>query len=442
MTALGLTDLRGRCRLTGLGYFPLRDESTFSSLMRLGWLNIFNRREIADYCIGPEMAVPNFANFTPPKWLRSEQALRSLGWTLPNNLEQRIHKQFASEYYVAWNFHRLKFCPLCMEGLYHAVWFQLRRLQRCPVHDCQLVEICMSCGAQSPSYSFDSSVFNTPYLCSNCCNPFSGAPPSIDAHEVIRETSSLFENAFVDYRAWLERVDLKRYYRLWPERDGNGWSGWCDVGSIKEHYFNYVSEMPSEIAPISRSDLVVLGWRTRMFDDDESDYRGSSIYDNGDEMIRVLQVFLRYMKPWVFEGISEDKQQSIRDQYHESASINPQNFDVRQLTYLIVEHSHNWYFGPRKGQLGRMCSWRNRIPKVAYCAYLYGIYSGIYHSLHKLRRCGATTWLPTNWFCIDDYLIAICTVSSDGVHSGRIVFPEVTGMPMLLRFCRIEPADS
>lgn len=335
-------DSPGHCTLTGLGYLPLPDESTFSSLMRLGWLNVFNRRELADYCIGTDKTVPNFANFSPPKWLRSELALRSLGWELPNNIEQRIFQQFENEHYIAWNFHQLQFCPLCMEGLYHAVWFQLRRLQRCPVHDCKIVDTCMSCGARSVPYSFDLHVFNTPYLCGNCGNPFSGAPPSTDAHEVIRESSALYESAFVEYHAWLERVDLKHYHLLWPAHDDNGWFGWCDVGSVKAHYFNVVSEMPRDIAPPPRNDLVVLRWRTCMYDDHVSDHRGSSVYENGDEMIRVLQVFLRHMKPWVFAGIPEESVLNIRDKYRASASINPQDYDPRHLAYLIVEYSHDW----------------------------------------------------------------------------------------------------
>lgn len=426
-------DSAAPCRLTGLQYSPLPDESTFSALMRLAWLNVFDRRELADYCIGPGRAVPHFAEFRSLKWVQSDLIFRSLGWTLPNSIEPRIHAKFSNEAELSWNFHNLKFCPLCMEGLYHAIWFQLRNLQRCPLHDCRLVETCMSCGARSPAYEFESQIFDNAYRCATCGKPFSGAPPDVEAHEVLRGGMAQVEKSFAEYHAWLERVDLKAYHRHWPEKPASGWDRWCCVKSIQEHYLHRISVMPSEIAPPARNDLIALCWKTRMFVDDRFDCRNSSVYENGDEMELVLNVFLRCLLPWAFSGVSDTEQEAIRARFDGNEPIYPQDFDAKQLAYLIVEGSHRWFFGPRKGQLGRMKSWCNRVPKVAYCAYLYGVYAGIYHSLKKMQRRGQIAWAPYGFYRVSDYLIAMCSVSREE-HSGRIIFPEVPGMPLLLKF--------
>lgn len=424
------------CRLTGLRYTPLPHESTFSALMRLAWLNAFNRRELADYCIGSGKPVPNGADFYTLKWMRSESISRSFGWKLPSEVELAISGKFSDLFWVLWSFNVLKYCPICMEGLYHSHWFQLKTLQRCPVHNCKLMVTCMSCGAPSPKYRFDSAVVNSRYLCATCGKPFCGVSPNIEAHEFFRESSGLLEEVFRDYRTWLERFERENFHMLWPEHEYHEWFKWCDVRSIQAHFIHQISKLPSEIAPIPRNDLIILRWRTRMFDEEET-HPFSAIYHNGGEMRQVLRVFLRHIEPWAFSGISAADRETISNRYYEHKRLNPQDYDVKQLAYLILENTHRWPFGPRKGQLDRMSSWNNRIPRVAYCAYLYGVYSGIYHHLRRERLRGAIAWPSSSaLFYMGDYLIAMCDVSWDGVYSGRIIFPEVPGMPLLLRFGR------
>ncbi len=426
------------CRLTGLRYYPLPYESTFSALMRLAWLNAFSRRDLADYCIGYKKNIPYYADFRFPKWVRSELIFRSLGWKLPNDLELVIAVKFSGLLTSIWNFYRLKFCPICMEGMYHSYWFQLHNLQRCPVHDCQLMATCMYCGSQTPPYNFYLKSFNNPYLCAACGKPFCGASPSVDAHEVIRESARLLEEAFHDYRVWLQRFDTESLFRIWPENESYEWSSWCDLKSIRAHYIHQVSELPLEAAPIIRGDLIVLRWNTRMFDHNRVLNRNGSTYDNGHEMRKVLRVFLHHIESWVFKDVAATDLEIIKNRYRAQNQINPLDYEAKQLAYLIVESSHTWSFGPRKGVLGDMESWNNRIPKIAYCAYLYGIYAGIYHSLNCKRRRGETSWKPSTWFRISDHLIAICDVSEEGMHSGRVIFPEIPGMPILMRFGREE----
>jgi hypothetical protein len=406
--------------------------------MRFAWLNAFNRRDLADYCIGYKKTIPYYAEFRFPKWVRSELIFRSLAWKLPNELELVVAEKFSDLFSTVWDFYYLKYCPICMEGLYHSYWFQLDNLQRCPVHGCQLMVTCMYCGSQTSPYNFDLKAFNKPYLCSVCGKPFCGAPPCLEAHEVIRESAGLLEEVFRDYRFWLQRFDSEDLFRIWPENESYEWSNWCNLQSIRTHYIHQISDLPSEVAPILRSDLIVLRWNTRMFDYNKPLSCDRSTYDNGHEMRKVLRVFLRHMKSWVFKDLAAADIEVIRERYRNQNQINPLDYEAKHLAYLIVESSHSWSFGPRKGVLGSMESWNNRIPKIAYCAYLYGIYAGIYHSLYCKRRRGETSWHHSNWFRISDHLIAICDVSEEGIHSGRVIFPEIPGIPILMRFGREE----
>jgi hypothetical protein len=419
-------------QVTGLRFSPLPSESSFSALTRLGWMNSFSRRDLADYIIGEDKQIPLNVEFISPKWLKTDLMSRLLGWRLPSDLEREIAYKFDTNLRALWEFRNLKFCPVCLEGLYHSYWFQLIEQKYCPLHHCELLVQCVYCGEISPSYAFQTSVFNNPYICCACKLPFCGATPNVDAHEDMRNYR-IIGSVFYDHDRWLNRYDHKKFNRLFPNEEFHGWSRWCDTQSIRTHFVNQTSEMPHEIAPIFRNDLIVLEWRIRMFDWKHEYRRRSLKLYNCRELRCVLFMFLRHIKEWAFESVSAEMQMEIRKKFHIDKRLNPHEYDLKQLSYLIVECFNNWIAVGEKSDLYPMDSWNNRIPRVAYCAYLYGFYAGIYHHLWRIRYKGQRMLESISSLCVSEYLIAICDVSGIGEHSGRVIFPEVPGMPILLK---------
>ncbi len=420
--------------LTGFRYSPLPYESTYSALMRLAWFNAFNIRDLIYYCIGPKRSAPWNRGMGFPSWIKSELLYKSTGWALPSAIERQIDKKFKSCLSGVFSHSSLKYCPVCLQSLYHSLWFQLKNLHRCPIHHCGLKEVCMHCGGESPRYSFERDCFDQPYLCRFCGNTFFGAPLEIELHLEMRNNVALLESAFRDYQLWLDRFDPEKLAILWPDVEMPSWSDWCDVLGIRIHYMNQISKMPLEIAPNPRKDLTVLRWKIRMLDNGKWIRRNRLVYQNRYDMLKTLRVFLRHIKPWVFIDVSNEEQESIEMKFLEEDFHDPQMYDPKHLAYLLVAHTHRWGFGPRKGDIGLIDDWCNRVPKVAYCAYLYSIYAGLYHKFRDLRRRKNSDRDDIFCFRAVDYSIVLSEVSEEGVHFGRTIFPTIDGLPILLRF--------
>lgn len=423
-------------KLTGLRFSPLPSESSFSALTRLAWMNSFSHRDLVDYIIGKKRNIYHHLGFRCQNWVSSDLVKRLLGWTLPSDVEQEIAYKFDDNQRGVWNFDNLKFCPICLEGLYHSYWFQLEDQKICPLHQCELLTRCVCCGEISPSYHFEPTVFNSPYLCGACNMPFFGADPNIEAHEDLRGHFKTIESAFYNHEHWLARFDQKRFYEYFPKEEFYGWFRWCDRKSIRHFFINQASEIPPEIRSGVRNDLVVLEWRIQMIDGGIRSKRESFIFYNRRQIRCVMRVFLRNMMGWVFESVSATKRIRIMKKFRNEDVHNPLDYDPKHLAYMIVKEFNNWATAPRKSDIYPMSSWNNRIPRVAYLAYLYGFYAGICHRLRRLINKGQSAFEPIASLRVSDHLIAICDVTEDGVHAGRVIFPDIPGMPILLRFGR------
>jgi hypothetical protein len=98
----------------------------------------------------------------------------------------------------------LRYCPMCMQGGFHSIWFQLVALQVCPFHGCRVTERCCVCGTQMGRYGLTRELFDEPFHCSHCQLPFAGAPVGLsDSLDVwhLRET---VDASFEAYTRWMD----------------------------------------------------------------------------------------------------------------------------------------------------------------------------------------------------------------------------------------------
>jgi hypothetical protein len=98
----------------------------------------------------------------------------------------------------------VRYCPLCMQGGFHAIWFQLAALQVCPFHGCRLTDRCCACGAPMGQYGLTRELFDQPLHCSRCRLPFVGAPVEISDHLDIWHLCDAIDASFNPYARWLE----------------------------------------------------------------------------------------------------------------------------------------------------------------------------------------------------------------------------------------------
>ncbi|MES2251124.1 MAG: hypothetical protein V4645_27875 [Pseudomonadota bacterium] len=68
-----------------------------------------------------------------------------------------------------------RYCPECIKLGYQSYLFQLRELARCPIHGCDLLDVCTKCGGRTCEYAMTYRAFDTPMQCYHCGTPWSGS---------------------------------------------------------------------------------------------------------------------------------------------------------------------------------------------------------------------------------------------------------------------------
>ncbi|MBY4907425.1 TniQ family protein [Ralstonia insidiosa] len=186
---------------SGSYWSPLKAESTLSIVLRLSALNGLGV-ESARKLVTKRGSHTRKLDFYRTNWIDYERVARKFGWDwIPAEASLdgpiwRLHK-------VLWA-PQLRYCPLCMQGGFHAIWFQLAAMQVCPFHGCPLEQACQVCAASLGPYGLTGSIFKRPGCCGVCGHPFAGVP--LRQNELLEFYSQrgAVERAFAPFRAWLD----------------------------------------------------------------------------------------------------------------------------------------------------------------------------------------------------------------------------------------------
>ncbi|OEZ63900.1 MULTISPECIES: hypothetical protein [unclassified Duganella] len=110
-----------------------------------------------------------------------------------------------------WYSPQFRFCPICLQELYHTSLFQYWHLKTCPIHDVPLETACQSCGAQTPKIKLNECLFLRPYECNACSRACAGAEPDFRGHLLMRERVAMLEARFSPIASWLaDNADRRR----------------------------------------------------------------------------------------------------------------------------------------------------------------------------------------------------------------------------------------
>ena len=184
----------------GTYWSPLISESTFSIFLRLSRLNGLNAKEALKRVA--RRSSHGVRDFYRTNWIDHERVAREFGWEW-TPAEAAMDGPIWRLHRVLWA-PQLRYCPLCMQGGFHAIWFQLAALQICPLHGCSLEETCTVCATPLGPYQLVASHFHQPGSCDVCGQPFAGAPfRQCDQLDFYSQRDAV-ERAFAPFFDWLQ----------------------------------------------------------------------------------------------------------------------------------------------------------------------------------------------------------------------------------------------
>jgi hypothetical protein len=167
---------------SGADLGPLPCESSFSVLARFSWANALDAKSARTIAVREATQVSKAGDLPP------------IPWVLPSSSDVWLPGLFTRE--------RLGMCPICMSELYHSYWFDFEPLTHCPIHGCEIVTRCQSCGGDLPLRKELGRKLSRPYACRSCGCPITGEAVSLEAHLARREDMLGFENAFEELEHW------------------------------------------------------------------------------------------------------------------------------------------------------------------------------------------------------------------------------------------------
>ncbi|GJI93637.1 hypothetical protein RugamoR57_03550 [Duganella caerulea] len=128
-----------------------------------------------------------------------------------------------------WCSPRFRFCPVCLQDLYHTHLFQYWQVHSCPMHGVVLQTQCQSCGKPTPKVKENECLHRRPYECKACNKPCAGAMSDWQGHLRLRESIAFVHDRLAPIAAWLagsaeRRTDINGM-RWRPDRSLQ--HAWC-----------------------------------------------------------------------------------------------------------------------------------------------------------------------------------------------------------------------
>jgi hypothetical protein len=186
---------------TGADQAPLKSESSFGVLLRLSAFNHLGR-SLARRLFARNKSSRAGFGFYRTGWIDDHFLNAQLGWRWQSP-ESALVLPLIHLQEVLWA-PVVRYCPLCMQGGFHAIWFQLSALQVCPFHGCPLKDRCCVCGIPLGQYGSAGELFERPLHCNHCQSPFAGAPVGLSDSLDIWQIREAIDASFDPYAQWLE----------------------------------------------------------------------------------------------------------------------------------------------------------------------------------------------------------------------------------------------
>lgn len=185
----------------------LPSESFVSSLWRFAWRNGLNANTLLPYCSEDKYQKEAADN---EYWRYDhERFAQASGWNV-DDAEAVLLRSSHKEDRPFWWSRTMRYCPICLEHLYHSYWHQCEFLTHCPFDGAPLLDRCYECNSSLPAYGFHRKLLNKPYTCPTCRGPLSGIRPRIEARVAMQERSGGLAKDVSNIEHWWQALTPSR----------------------------------------------------------------------------------------------------------------------------------------------------------------------------------------------------------------------------------------
>lgn len=204
-------DESGRFPLLESDLTPLPHESIYSLLARMGQANVLSGRETLSMLTSwqSSLPIPMLAYGRGRRTFRAiaERLAKTTGWPLESICPREI--LWLDGYHDIWFNKGLVMCPECLANSYHSHWHQLRGLNRCPWHECELIDSCERCGQSLGPYAANSGFLAAPYRCPSCLASLQIAAGKDKGRAALWARRKEIDCAFAPCRRWARKVAIE-----------------------------------------------------------------------------------------------------------------------------------------------------------------------------------------------------------------------------------------
>jgi len=398
---------RPKSPYVGLDLVPLPFESGQSYLSRFAWQQGYNHLEVRG------RIQRAFAMATEGKSIHAAHPIGQLlyitGWQPTDDSEgtfewcktHSVLNQYSSDF---------RYCPICLEGLYHSYLFQWTELKTCPIHQCQLVTSCSSCGAHIRGVGY--TIGAAYYRCNFCNLALAGVELSLGLHIELRESSKLFDDRFsIIFQQFEARFDNAGIFHQFRSGD---WDltmtrsfDWCrpELPLRAAHSMQHISSQTS----LEIEGITLLRWNQRWSNTGEMKL---SLRDLKPGNFRgVYQATLRRLRQFAFGTVqAQHLEEALMQKLISDRRILQSEWEPTKLAFVLFRYGAEFYTWPNAA-----ASELNKIQ---------GIFTGLSMVTHSRRlRLAQRAWMLTIFAMILSYLY-IETNWRDGRFVAATGFPK------------------
>jgi hypothetical protein len=246
---------------------PLEGESITSSLWRFAWRNGLRAKELIRFCSRGASYEKDHAKFTLAAGFDAKVFAESSLWVQKSDEPKwRVsrHRHHVDMWWAA----DFRYCPICLEHVYHSFWHQNLFITHCPIDGAALKTRCYCCGSVLPAYGFHYKILDSPYICSTCGGPIAGVEPTVSARLEMQEQAKLVRSVFLALALWWELGSAARseFEFLVGERNVHRYAPWLESDTSIRQWVIDRAPPCSNFALSSRTipKLVIFKWRIRL----------------------------------------------------------------------------------------------------------------------------------------------------------------------------------
>lgn len=102
------------------------------------------------------------------QWMRKRGDLHPLAESISDSALEHSCGRWAR--WIGSDMH-FRYCPECLNSGFQSVVYQIDAIQKCPLHDVDIVDSCLECGARTAPYAVTEEVLRSPIHCLHCSSP-------------------------------------------------------------------------------------------------------------------------------------------------------------------------------------------------------------------------------------------------------------------------------